>query len=184
MKKIFWLISIIFLVSNFTYSQLDCSNFLANRKAEPPYKMSSLSKSAVSVSGHVYKYEVPLSSDKEYRLLFYASPAFNNNIHFKVIDKNATPDASDDKVILDLPGENPETNNARGTAALASYTDPKTGEEIHPYFDIVPQHATQLEIIIDVKEAPQQTDEYGNTYSEVIKGCVAVIILEKPLDAF
>ena len=121
---------------------------------------------------------------KEYRFLFFASPAFNNNIHFKIIDKNATPDPSDDKVILDLPGENPQTMNAKGTAALAPYSDPKTGRDVHPYFDVIPQHATQLEIIIDVKEAPPQTDEFGNSYTEVIKGCVAVIILEKKAETF
>ena len=183
MKKKFWLLGILFLFYN-TYSQLDCSTFFSNRKAEPPYKISSLSKSSLSVSGHIYKYEVPLSGDKEYRLLFFASPAFNNNIHFKVIDKNATPDPSDDKIIIDLPGVNPSTGNARGTAVLAPYTNIKTGEEIHPYFDIIPQNATQLEIIINVKEPPAQKDEFGNTYTEVIKGCIAVIILEKPLENF
>ncbi len=183
MKKIFWLVSIILFLTKISYSQLSCSNFLSNRKAEPPYKMSSMSKSAVSISGHVYKYEVPLSADKEYRLMFFASPAFNNNIHFKVIDKNATSDPSDDKVILDLPGENPKTQNARGTAALAPFED-KDGHEFHPYFDIIPAHATSLEIIIDVKQPPAQKDEYGNTYTEVIKGCVAVVILEKPSESF
>ncbi len=182
MKKILLTISTIFLLYTLSYSQLDCSNFISNRKAEPPYKMSSLSKSAVSISGHTYKYEVPLSADKEYRIIFFASPAFNNNIHFKIIDTKGTSNPADDKVIIDLPGENPQTNNARGTAALASYTDPKTGQEIHPYFDIYPQSATQLEIIIEVGDAPPQKDEYGNTYTEIIKGCIAVVILEKPME--
>ncbi len=172
MKKI--VLTIITLgLAVMTYAQLDCSNFLANRKAEPPYKISSLTKSAPGKSGGHYKYEVPLQTGKEYRLMFFASSVFNNDLHFTVIDKNTG------KVILDLPGENPETGNAKGTAALAPYYDEKLNKDVHPYFDIYPQSATTLEIRIDVGEPQVKTNEYGDTYTEEVVGCIGVVILER-----
>ncbi len=175
MKKVV-VLTILFLTSFLAFSQIDCTQLLANRKAEEPFKMSSLSKSAFSISGHTYKYEVPLQPGKEYRIIFLASPVFNNNIHFKIIDKNTN------KVVVDVPGENDKTNNAPGTAALVPYTDPKTGENVYPHFDVFPNSPTKLDIIIDVGDAPTKKDEYGNTYKEVLKGCIAVVILEKPIE--
>ncbi len=175
MKKIVASIILLTLFTTVALSQIDCSNFLANRKAEPPFKLSSLTKSAPGRSGGHYRYEVPLQTGKEYRIMFFASPSFNNQIHFKVVDKNTG------KIILDLPGENPQTGNAKGTAALAPYYDQKLNRDVHPYFDIVPSSPTILEIYIDVADAPTKTDEMGNKYKEDIIGCIGVVILEQDI---
>ncbi len=161
MKQLKIIILFSFLLLPFIgFSQIDCSNFLADRKAEEPYRINSLSKSAVCVSGHTYEFVVPLQKGYEYRIIFYASSVFNNKINFKIVDLNTG------KTVLDLPGES-ETNE-KGTAALAPYYDERTGREIHPYFDFIPQTTTNLKIIIEV--LPQK---------DLIKGCVAVMILDK-----
>ena len=181
-KKIIITIILTLFLTKLIYSQLDCSNFMSNLKAEPPYKKSSLSKSSAVISGINYKYYVPLSAGKEYRLFFFASPAFNNKINFKIIDLNNPKDSTDDQILYDLPGENPATNNALGTAALAPYIDPETNKAIHPYFDIIPEHSTKLEIIIHPLNPPPKKDDYGNTYREIVRGCVAIFVLEKPAE--
>ncbi len=144
-------------------AQVDCSNFLGKYQAEEPYKINSMSKSAVCISGHTYEFVVPLQKDYEYRFLFYASSVFNNKINFKIIDLNTG------EVKLDLPGES-ETNE-KGTAALASYYDDRLGRDVHPYFDFIPETSTNFKIIIEV--LPQD---------DIIKGCVGVLILDKPSD--
>ena len=161
MKKLmFVILAAIFALPIVGFSQVDCSNFLADRKAEPPYKINSMSKSAVCVSGHKYEFVVPLQKGYEYRIIFFASSVFNNKINFKIVDLNTG------ETVLDLPGES-ETND-KGTAALASYYDEKLNTEVHPYFDFIPQTTTNFKIIIDVE--PQE---------DLIKGCVAVMILDK-----
>ncbi len=174
MKKIIALILFV-SITGVILAQNDCSNFLANRKAVPPYKLSSLTKSAPGRSGGHYKYEVPLQKGKEYRIMFFASPSFNNQLHFKIVDKNTG------KVIIDLPGENPQTQNAKGTAALAPYHDNTLNKDVHPYFDVIPTSSTILEILIDVAPAPTKTDDMGNKYQEDIFGCIGIVILEKDL---
>ncbi len=170
MKKI-GVIILILAGMFFSAQAQDCSNYMENRKAEPPYQKNSLSKSALVVSGHKYEFVVPLQKGYDYRIMFFASPVFNNRINFKIIDLNTN------EVVLDLPGETEA--RTKGSCALAPWVN-KDGKEIHPYFDFYPQTSTSIKIVIDVLEAPSKTDDYGNEYKEILKGCLAVVILDKP----
>ena len=64
MKKI--KLALLFLIIPFfTFAQMDCSNF-QNRKPEPPYELSSLTRGAVCITGHTYEFVIPLSKGFEY----------------------------------------------------------------------------------------------------------------------
>ncbi len=172
MKKIVFSIITLFIAYVGLQAQIDCSNNLKFLKAAPPFRMNSMSTSKAAMSGENYAYNVPVKPNKLYRFIFYASPVFNNKIHFRIVDQTTK------KVVLDLPGENPATNNAKGTAALAPYIDPVTEDEIHPYFDIRPIAPTTLTIYIDVEDE-SGTSGQGDITGEPKFGCITILILEK-----
>ncbi len=166
MKKLKLLLLLVTALSFVSYGQTDCSAFLGSLKAEAPYSINSLSKSAKCVTGHTYEFVVPLSKGYEYRIIFYASSVFNNDLHFKMIDLNTND------VIMDLPGKLPPSQNVeKGMTALQPYYDEKLNKEVHPYFSIIPTTATNIKIIINVDEKP-----------DLIQGCVTVVILDKEFD--
>ena len=87
--KIFKFILLFILIPAGILAQdLDCPSRLRMRKATPPFKFNSLSKSAQCVTGRKYEFVVPLNAGRDYRISFYASPVFNNNINFRIIDVN------------------------------------------------------------------------------------------------
>lgn len=151
-----------FAISFSSYGQ-NCSDYLKFRMATKPYKKNTQSTSAKCLTGKTYRFLLPLTQGKDYHLSFYASPIFNNNINFRIIDKGTGEE------VLDLPGATEE--NKQGEVALASYYDEETDEMIHPFFIFVPETSTTLEIIIDVKE-PEDT-------KRVYAGCVGVFIQDK-----
>ena len=166
MKKLkFQLVFVLLLVPFFSIAQIDCSNF-QNRKAEPPYEISSLTKSATCITGHTYEFVIPLSKGYEYRILFFASSVFNNKVNFKIVDLNTS------ETVLDIPGES--NSRERGTCALAPYYNVKLNREIHPYFDFFPQSTTNLKIIIELEEV-------GNAVKN--KGCIKVLVIDKKSDS-
>ncbi len=166
MKKLKLLLLLVMALSFASYGQTDCSSFLASLKAESPYNLNSLSKSAKCVTGHTYEFVVPLQKGYEYRIIFYASSVFNNDLHFKMIDLNTND------VIMDLPGKLPPDQNVeKGTTVLQAYYDEKLNKEVHPYFSIIPQTATNIKIVIDVEEK-----------TDLIQGCVTVVILDKEFE--
>ncbi|MBN2892357.1 MAG: hypothetical protein JXL97_10855 [Bacteroidales bacterium] len=163
MKKAKILLVLLLALPTLIFAQMDCSGTLKSLQVDPPFNLSSLSKSAVCVSGHTYEFVVPLSKGYQYRFIFYASSVFNNDIQFKMIDLNSN------KEFLNLPGKS--EMNERGTAVLAPYYDEKTYKEIHPYFDILPSSSTSMKIVIDVKET-----------ADLIKGCITVVVLDKEFE--
>jgi hypothetical protein len=160
MKKIKLTIVLVLLVPLFASAQIDCSEKIKTLVPELPYEINSLSKSATCVSGRTYEFVIPLSVGYEYRFVFYAGSAFNNDIHFKIIDMNSN------KELINLPGKS-ETG-AKGTCVLMPYFDEKIYKEIYPHFDFLPATTTNFKIIISVDEKP-----------ELIKGCISVVILDK-----
>ncbi|MEA3451334.1 MAG: hypothetical protein U9Q83_05460 [Bacteroidota bacterium] len=167
MKTIKLLLLILFIIPATAFSQLDCSSFLGSLKADDPFNLNSLSKSATCLSGRTYEFVVPLSKGYEYRFIFYASSVFNNDMKFKIIDLNTN------KEVLNLPGK--LDNGAlpkKNETALQSYYDSKLNKEVHPYFIVIPSSSTNLKIIIDIKKK-----------AELIKGCVTVVILDKDFDS-
>ncbi len=166
MRKTKLLLALLLISPTMIFAQMDCSSFLKDLKVDNPFNLSSLSKSAVCVSGHSYEFVVPLSKGVQYRFVFYASSVFNNNIHFKMTDLNTN------KEIINLPGAS-ETNE-KGTAALAPYQDPVTYNNIHPYFDVFSSNATSIKVVIDVAETKSATD--------LIKGCISVVILDRTIE--
>ncbi len=160
MKKAKILLAIFFVTPFLAAAQLDCSGFLSSLKIDPPYKLNSLSKSAVCVSGRTYEFVIPLSVGFEYRFIFYASSVFNSDIKFKIVDLN------NNNEVINLPGKS-ETG-AKGTSVLMPYFDQKLYIEIHPYFDFIPTTTTSLKIIIEVDEKV-----------DLIKGCITVVVLER-----
>ena len=53
----------------------------------------------------------------------------------------------------------------------------KDDKMVHPFFDIVPENAATLEIIIDVKNSAN-TDQ-----DEINRGCVGVYVLNKIIES-
>lgn len=154
-----------------TFAQLDCSSFFKYRKPEKPYEYNSQSKSAVCVTGNTYEFVISLYEGHEYRMSFYASPVFNNDMTFKIVDMNTT------ETVLNLPGES-ETNE-KGTCALKAYFDLQSGQSVQPFFDFYPSSTTNLKIIIeiaDLGESSSSDGEYVSAQQE--KGCVTVLILD------
>ncbi len=177
----------------------NCASFLSNRKPENHYRYNNASKSATVWSGKKYEFVLPLTSDNEYRIRFYAAPVFNNDIQVKIVDLNTG------ETVIDLPGTSEQVK--KGKVCLADYTDPKTNKLVHPYFDFVPSQATSLKIMIDVKdhmdyiEEPIYDEDGMQLYEddgitpktnkkavipeggiEQVKGCFTVYVTDKPAD--
>ena len=165
---------LIFSVS-ITAQNMDCPSTLGQRKATPPFAFNDLSKSAQCVTGKKYEFLVPLMKGKDYRFTFYASPIFNNQINFRIIDMNTN------EKVLDLPGEG--ATAAKGASVLREYFDENSKKMIHPYFDFAPNGATTLKIIIDVltgeADKPATDQSSFKAPEEKKKGCITVFIQDK-----
>ena len=174
LKFIFIFILIIGIDTQSHAQTLDCPGTLKLRRAMPPYKLNDLSKSAACYTGRKYDFLVPLTKGKDYRLSFYASPVFNNNIHFIIIDQNTG------ERVLDLPGVS-ETGTP-GTSVLQNFYDDGAQKTVHPFFDFHPATSTTLKIIIDVKSSEEGIADAGEGFSppEIRqKGCITVFIQDK-----
>ncbi|MBN1250534.1 MAG: hypothetical protein JXR51_14840 [Bacteroidales bacterium] len=169
------LIIIILFIPFWVFSQsLNCPSTLTMRVASAPYKFNNLSKSAQCLTGNKYEFVLTLNKGKDYKISFYASPVFNNNIKFKIID------LSTNQIVLDLPGET--ENSMKGECVLKAYFDDKQGKEVHPSFNFYPDNTTSLKIIIDVAsiEGNKENSESGfNAPEEKQKGCVTVFIQDR-----
>jgi len=173
MKKI-KLIALLILIPAAMFAQsLDCPSTLNLRRPTSPYSFNDLSKSAQCFSGKTYEFMLPLMKGKDYRLTFFASPVFNNEINFRIIDMNSGAK------VLDLPGETPDAK--KGECVLREYFDEVTNKMIHPYFDFYPTSSTTLKIIIEIagKETKTETESSFKAPEEKIKGCVTVFIQDK-----
>lgn len=167
MKKIKTLIGFLLALPVFLSAQpLDCSSFLNTLTPEAPYEINAMSKSATCITGKKYELVVPLQADYEYRFVFYASSAFNDDINFKMLDLNTN------KVIFDVPGHlSPDAEIKKGTTALQPYWDNELNKSVHPYFTVRPTSSTNVKIIIDV--LPKD---------DLIQGCVTVVILDRKIE--
>ena len=139
MRKLLKFINIIFLLllPILTVAQ-DCGNFLTYYVPVRPFKYDSQSKSAACEAGKEYKFIVSLQKGKEYRISFYASPSFNNQMNFKILDENTG------EIIVDLPGQGEEGEKS----VLKPYFNGE--KEEYPYFYFVPENSTKLKITIDI----------------------------------
>ncbi len=144
-------------------AQMDCTDFLKTERQYAPYVKDNLSKSARCKTGKKYSVILPLAEGTDYRIMFYASPIFNNDINFKIIDQNKN------KVVVDRPGKSAE--NKGEASVLEDSFDEKTGKVIHPYFDFSPEAATNLEIAIDIPATP-----------ESVLGCIGILVFSKKSD--
>ena len=179
MKKIkFVIVFIIFPIALAAQGGMDCPGTLKSRKATPPYSLNDLSKSAQCVSGKKYEFMVPLMKGKDYRFSFFASPIFNNQINFRIIDMNSN------QKVLELPGES--SSAAKGSSVLREYYDSDLKKPVYPYFDILPNASTTLKIIIDIlpadQDAPATDQSSFKAPEEKKKGCITVFIQDKPSD--
>lgn len=175
MKILKFILLFILIPAGILAQDLDCPSRLKMRKATPPFKFNSLSKSAQCVTGRKYEFVVPLNAGRDYRISFYASPVFNNNINFRIIDLNTG------QKVMDLPGES-SNYDQKGTCVLRPYIDPSSGKSVHPYFDFYPASSTQLKIIIDIPSIKQENSENGSNFNapeERKRGCVTVFIQDK-----
>jgi hypothetical protein len=195
LKKILLGLTIASALCSASYAQSSCATFLNMRKAAAPYRYNTASKSATCFSGKKYEFLLPLTKGNEYRLQFFASPVFNNEVQVKIVDMNTS------ETIIDLPGhvEN-GMEPKKGNTILQDYMDSKTNKLVHPFFDIVPQQSTSLKIMIEIKDHYDYTEEAvlnewgeatGETVKkpiipeggpEVVKGCFGVYITDKPSD--
>jgi len=173
MRKLKLLVILLFAPIAIAAQSLDCPSTLQMRRATPPFTFNDLSKSAQCFTGKKYEFVVPLMKGKEYRISFYASPIFNNNISFRIIDMNSG------QKVLELPGET--QSSAKGECVLREYFDETTNKMVHPYFDFYPNSSTTLKVIIDIAgEAPKSGTEGGiQTTDEKKRGCVTIFIQDK-----
>jgi outer membrane receptor for Fe3+-dicitrate len=160
------------VVGQNVYSQhYDCLTKLKIRYPKTPYVFNELSKSAVCTAGEKYEYRIELEKNTDYRLSFFASSSFNNNVNFRIINDDTG------ELIMDLPGSSYEDGDL---SALQAYYDPNANKLIHPYFDLSPQKNLNLKIIIDVKEEDNFSGEIsdGKKYN-CNRGCVTIFIQSK-----
>jgi len=166
MKKAKILIALLLTLPLLSFSQIDCSGVLKSLVPEDGFQLHSLSKGAPCISGHTYEFLVPVQEGYEYRFIFYASPVFNNDLAFQIIDQNQ---AAGSNIVMDLPGKLPNGQlPKKNQTVLQAYYDEGLAREVHPYFTIYPQSSTTLKIVIDINEKV-----------DLIKGCVTVVILDK-----
>ena len=144
------------------YAQ-NCTNFIAYQSPAFPYKFNSQSKSATCESGKTYKFVVTMQDGRDYKIAFYASAVFNNEINFKVLDQGTN------KTVLDIPGKR---TNENGKCALEPQVFADHEGE-YPSFDFHPQSALTVQIEITVQK---------NEKEDVKRGCVGVLIQEKKSD--
>lgn len=175
----------------------NCADFLNFRKASKPWRYNTASKSATCSSGKKYEFVLPLAKGNEYRIQFFASPVFNNEVQVKIVDLNSN------QAVIDLPGALPEGSPEpkKGQTCLQDYREKETDQTlVHPYFDFAPAQPTSLKIIIEIKEhnnvvmVPQSGyDDEGNWYekqvpvekeggNETVKGCFTVYVIDKPAE--
>ncbi len=175
MRKLKLLALIIFIPVAMNAQSLDCPSKLKLMNAKAPYSFNNLSKSAQCFTGKKYEFMLPLIQGKDYRIAFYASPIFNNDINFRIIDMNS------DTKVLDLPGE--IEGAEKGKCVLREYYDEELKKMVHPYFDFHPSSSTTLKIIIDIASTDKtssETDESAfKAPEDRQKGCVTVFIQDK-----
>ncbi len=167
---------ILFILPIFGLAQDRCSAFFTYRKAVPPYGFNDQSKSAICMTGKSYELHLPLTKGKDYRLKFFAAAVFNNNLRFKIIDQGTH------ETVLDLPGKS--ESGEEGSCVLADYFDEASGKSIHPYFDFYPATSTTLKVIIEIDDLPQPQNSSTSFKKQkrVAKGCVTIVVLDKPSD--
>jgi len=145
-------------------------------KVKDPWQYNDLSKVATCATGNQYEFILTLNSGKDYRLQFYAAAIFNDKMTFKIIDM------STNKTVLDLPGTVYEPGP--GKQVLSDYFDEDQGKTLHPYFDFFVKSTTKLKVLIEIPEAPKPTGESAgfNAPAEIKKGCVTVLVLDRPAE--
>jgi hypothetical protein len=170
----------------------NCADFFNSRTPAPTYRYNQASKSATCYSGSKYKFVLEVAANVEYRVQFYASPVFNNEVQVKIVE-------GEGNVLYDLPGKIDDGEAKKGTTCLQDYSDPKTNKLVHPYFDFTSQNATRLTFMIDIKEHMDYQeepvyDEWGTLIEmkkkavvpeggpEKVKGCFTVYIVDKPVE--
>lgn len=167
MKKIKILIGFLLTLPVLLSAQpIDCSSLLNTLTPEEPYEINTMSKSASCISGKKYELVIPLQADYEYRFVFYASPAFNNDINFKMLN------LSTNDIIFDVPGHVGESDEVKkGTTALQPYWDTELDKSMHPFFIVRPTTSTNVKLILDVLSK-----------DDLIQGCVTVVILDRKIE--
>jgi len=174
MRKLKLLTLLIFIPVAMNAQSLDCPSKLKLMHPTTPYNFNNLSKSAQCYTGKKYEFMLPLMKGKDYRLTFFASAIFNNEINFRIIDMN-----SGEKV-LDLPGE--VEGAEKGTSVLREYFDTELNKMVHPYFDFHPSSSTTLKIIIEIASTAKKSTTTESSFKapeEREKGCVTVFIQDK-----
>ena len=172
MRKLKLIAILIIMPMALIAQSLDCPSTLQLRRATPPYVINDLSKSAQCYTGKKYEFVIPLTKGKDYRLSFYASPIFNNQIKFTIIDMNSG------QKVLDLPGESPAS--AKGECVLREYFDEALNKMVHPFFDFYPSSSTTLKVTIDIAaEEGSETVTATQAPDSKKKGCITVFIQDK-----
>jgi len=154
----------------------DCMSTLKLRYASPPYKFNELSKSAVCRTGEKYEYLMKLEKNSDYRISFFASTVFNNNINFKILNNGSG------EILIDMPGL---TDDTKKLNALEVYFDSETNKLIHPFFDLSPKLDTEIKILVDI--IPENLEAYTEPNGILVqnnqkKGCVTIFIQSKPTE--
>jgi len=90
------------LISTISIQAQSCGDFVNQQARTYGYSFNTMSKSGTVKTGKKYKFVFTLNKGKTYRFQFFASSGLNNNMDFKITDKNTN------QQILYLPGEKEE----------------------------------------------------------------------------
>lgn len=176
--RILLMLIVVSISVNATGQLMDCASTLKYRYASPPYTFNEQSKSATCYSGEKYEYNISLSHDTEYRFSFFASPIFNNNIRFKIINTTTG------ELLLNLPGEAAGNNTS---AILQDYFDEKQNKFIHPFFDLAPETDCNYKVIVEVGELRENKAMKSSVIladSDQKKGCVTIFMQSKSAENY
>ena len=165
--KIQLLVLVALLVSNFTFAQ-NCDVFMNKLRASAPWEISSYSITRSCTTGNNYAHDIVFMEGIDYRLMFYASSNFNNDLHF-IIENADTREE-----LINVPGVDDADTHIFGKCALhpvVKHIDDYN--EFHPYFDFKIKGSTKIRIIVKVNEFK----EYGHVVEK--SGCIKILVLQK-----
>lgn len=177
MKKLIFILIVVIYTTNVFSQNTDCSNIFNYRKTDKGYTLNHQSKSALCKSNASYEFTIVLEKNIRYKLSFFASSVFNNDMRFTLKDSLTK------KVLLDLPGKT-ETSN-KGETVLSAYFDKYSNKMIHPSFEFFSTERSVINVYIKIPEFKTKETKYSlegeimYIYTTLdVSGCVSMFLQE------
>jgi len=144
------------------------------KQVDPYFSKDELSKSAICFAGNTYEYDLKLEKDRDYRISFFASSVFNNQVNFRMIN------TLNSKELINLPGT---SSDIYQRPILEEYSDNSPKKRTHPYCTVKTKTNAEVKIIIGISPLDElMSNGYSDfqAYSNPTKGCVTIFVQSKP----